>query len=458
MTNKLDEENMSADFNQWIRERNIGEVECLVSDMNGIIRGKVLPAQKFIQAAAESSLRIPSSVFLITVTGGYFEDDTNLTAILDPDVILQPDFATLCVAPGYKMPTAFVIADAISGNGKPFEISPRHVLQKVVGLYAERGWKPVVAPELEFYLTQPNTDPDLPLVPPAGRSGRAETSPQPYGLEAITEYEDLIEAIYDHAEIAQLQIDTLIHEAGAAQLEINFLHGDPVKLADQVLIFKRLIRQVALKHNVYATFMAKPMINQPGSAMHIHQSVVDINTGRNLFSEKDGSDSLMFRHFIGGLQKILPRLAPLFAPNVNSFRRMRPSYSAPINVQWGYDNRSCGLRVPICDPQARRVENRLPGADSNPYLALAASLIAGYIGMVEKLEPSAVMETNAYNKKRTLPKTLEEALDMFDNCTAARNLLGSSFFDAFSQIKRAELDAYQEVISSWERDHLLLKV
>ncbi|OIQ89993.1 gamma-glutamylputrescine synthetase PuuA [mine drainage metagenome] len=449
---------MSANFEQWIRERGIGEVECLVSDMNGIIRGKVLPAQKFIQTVSDNTLRIPSSVYLITVTGGYFEDESNLTAVLDPDVVLHPDFETICVAPGYKTPTAFVIADARQGNGKPFELSPRHVLQRVMDLYAERGWKPVVAPELEFYLTQKNTDPDLPLMPPAGRSGRAETAPQPYGLEAITEYEDFIETVYDYAEIAKLQIDTLIHEAGAAQLEINFLHGDPVRLADQVLVFKRLIRQVALQHGVYATFMAKPMIRQPGSAMHIHQSVVDMDSGRNLFAGEDGGDSPLFRHYIGGLQKILPRITPLFAPNVNSFRRMRPSYSAPINVQWGYDNRSCGLRVPICDPQGRRVENRLPGADSNPYLALAASLVAGYIGMVEKLEPTAVVDTNAYNRKRTLPKTLEEALDLFDNCTVARNLLGAGFFDAFSLIKRAELDAYQEVISSWERDHLLLKV
>jgi len=449
---------MSANFEQWIREKGIGEIECLISDMNGIIRGKVLPAQKFIQTVQDNSLRIPSSVYLITVTGEFSEDDDNITAIIDPDVVLRPDYDTLCVAPGYKTPTAFVIADAYDGESKPFEISPRHVLKKVMDLYADKGWKPVVAPELEFYLTQPNPDPDLPLMPPAGRSGRAETSPQPYGLEAITEYEDLIETVYDYAEIAKLQIDTLIHEAGAAQLEINFLHGDPVRLSDQVVVFKRLIRQVALKHGVYATFMAKPMINQPGSAMHIHQSVVDMETGRNLFALEDGTDSPMFRHFIGGLQKVLPRITPMFAPNVNSFRRMRPSFSAPINVQWGYDNRSCGLRVPICDPQGRRVENRLPGADANPYLAIAASLISGYIGMVEKLEPTALMEANAYNRKRTLPKTLEEALDQFDNCQAVRSLLGDNFFSAFSLIKRAELDAYQEVISSWERDHLLLKV
>lgn len=447
-----------ADFASWIRSHGIGEVECLVPDMNGIIRGKVLPAQKFLQTERDGTLRIPSSVYILTVTGEYPEDEDDIMSIMDPDVILRPDFSTLCVAPGYKTPTAFVIADSYHSDGAPFEISPRHVLNRVMALYEEKGWRAVIAPELEFYLTQINPDPDLPLVPPAGRSGRPETAPQPYGLEAITEYEDLIENIYGFAEVASLEIDTLIHESGTAQLEINFNHGDPVRLADQVLVFKRLVRQVALKHGVYATFMAKPMANQPGSAMHIHQSVVDIATGRNLFSEADGGDSALFRHFVGGLQTLLPQITPLFAPNVNSFRRMRPSFSAPINVQWGYDNRSCGLRVPISDGQNRRVENRLPGADANPYLAIAASLVAGYIGMTQQIEPSAIVEGNAYNWARTLPKTLDHGLDRFTNCTVVRAILGDKFFRTFALIKAAELDAYQGVISSWERDHLLLKV
>ena len=447
-----------ADFASWIRSHGIGEVECLVPDMNGIIRGKVLPAQKFLQTERDGTLRIPSSVYILTVTGEYPEDEDDIMSIMDPDVILRPDFSTLCVAPGYKTPTAFVIADSYHSDGAPFEISPRHVLNRVMALYEEKGWRAVIAPELEFYLTQINPDPDLPLVPPAGRSGRPETAPQPYGLEAITEYEDLIENIYGFAEVASLEIDTLIHESGTAQLEINFNHGDPVRLADQVLVFKRLVRQVALKHGVYATFMAKPMANQPGSAMHIHQSVVDIATGRNLFSEADGGDSALFRHFVGGLQTLLPQITPLFAPNVNSFRRMRPSFSAPINVQWGYDNRSCGLRVPISDGQNRRVENRLPGADANPYLAIAASLVAGYIGMTQQIEPSAMVEGNAYNWARTLPKTLDHGLDRFTNCTVVRAILGDKFFRTFALIKAAELDAYQGVISSWERDHLLLKV
>jgi glutamine synthetase len=449
---------MSAEFEAWIRQHNISEVECLVPDMNGIIRGKVLPAQKFLQTVADNSLRIPSSVFMVTVTGDMPENESDVASIIDADVVLKPDLSTFCVAPGYKTPTAFIIADASSSDGKPFETSPRYVLQKVVELYAEQGWKPVVAPELEFYLTQMNTDPDLPLIPPAGRSGRPETSPQPYGLEAITEFEELIETIYFYAETASLEIDTLIHESGAAQLEINFIHGDAVHLADQVMVFKRLVRQVALQHKVYATFMAKPMANQPGSAMHIHQSVVDMKTGRNLFAKKDGSDSPKFMHFIGGLQTYMPQISPLFAPNVNSFRRMRPSFSAPINLQWGYDNRSCGLRVPISDPENRRVENRLPGADANPYLAIAASLICGYLGMMEKTEPSARVDGNAYRWARTLPRTLYEALDRFNSCKQVQKLLGEKFFRAFTEIKEAELDAYQGVISSWERDHLLLKV
>ena len=447
---------MTVSFESWIKEKGIGEVECLVPDMNGIIRGKVVPAQKFLEIERNRALRIPSSVYLVTVTGEYPDDDDQ--GARDPDVVLHPDLATICVAPGYKTPTAFVIADASRSDGSPYEISPRYVLKRAINLYERRGWRPVLAPELEFYLTQVNTDPDLPLLPPAGRSGRSESAPQPYGLEAITEYEDLIEHIYADAEAAELDIDTLIHEAGAAQLEINFNHGDPVRLADQVLVFKRIVRQVALRHNVYATFMAKPMQDQPGSAMHLHQSLVSIETGDNLFADPDGNNSAMFRHFVGGLQKYLPQITPLFAPNVNSFRRMRPSYSAPINLQWGYDNRSCGLRVPISERQSRRVENRLPGADANPYLAFAASLIAGYLGLVEQLEPLPMVEGNAYRHSRTLPRTLDEALDRLKNCRAAQELLGESFVEAFIMIKEAEHDAYQAVISSWERDHLLLKV
>ncbi len=445
---------MSA-LKDWIERRGVAEVECLIPDMNGVVRGKVLPAAKLLQGEELDNLRMPSSVFTVTVTGDYTGDDAE--AYQDPDMTLRPDVSSLCVAPGFKTPTAFVFADAHHSDGTPWASSPRHVLKKVLKLYEARGWTPVVAPELEFYLTALNPDPDLPLTPPLGRSGRPETSPQPYGLEAITEYEDLIEVIYEHAETAELDLDTMIHESGTAQLEVNFKHGEAVRLSDQVLVFKRLVRQAALKHGVYATFMAKPMENQPGSAMHLHISVVD-REGNNLFARPDGADSTPFRHFIGGLQTYLPEVAPLFAPNVNSFRRMRPSHSAPINVQWGVDNRSCGLRAPISDRDNRRIEVRLPGADANPYLAIASSLISGYLGITEAIEPSAPAVGNAYSHARTLPKTLEEAMERFNACIKLHELLGESFVRTFMAIKIAELEAFQGVISSWERDHLLLKV
>ena len=452
---------MSSKFAQWINERGIGEVECLVPDLNGVICGKLFPAQKFIQSERDGSLRIPSSVYTLTVTGEYADDEEDAEAISDPDVVLRPEFETLCVAPGYKTPTAFVFADAFHTDGRPFDVAPRYVLKRVLDLYRKEGLRPVVAPELEFYLTQVNTDPDLPLVPPPGRSGRSETSPQPYGLEAITEYEDLIETIYEHAEEASLHLDTMIHESGTAQLEINFNHGDSIHVSDQVLVFKRIVRQVALKHKVYATFMAKPMENQPGSAMHLHISMVDSKSGDNLFGgplDHMGGNTQLFRHFIGGLQRYLGLVTPLFAPNVNSFRRMRPGFSAPINLHWSYDNRSCGLRVPISQPENRRIENRLPGADANPYLALAACLVCGFIGIRDEIEPSAMIEGSAYEKARTLPRNLYEALDRFRDCAPVRELLGEHFCDVFLRIKAHELAAYEGVISSWERDHLLLKV
>lgn len=446
---------MAENFAEWIRAKGIDEVECLVPDINGVVRGKVWPAGKFVASSDMSSLRLPSSVFSVTITGDYADTDHMDALYRDPDVTLKPDLRSICVAPGFRTPTAFVVADAMHRDGTPFEIAPRYVLQRVLDEFTAMGWKMVVAPELEFYLTEVNSDPDLPIVPPRGRSGRAESSPQPYGLESVTEFEDIIEEIYDNSEIADLQLDTMIHEGGTAQLEINFNHGEPVALCDQVTIFKRIVRQVALKHGVYATFMAKPMESQPGSAMHLHISAQDAD-GNNLFAGEDGF-SPEFRHFVGGLQRYLPEVAPLFAPNVNSFRRMRPAHSAPINVQWGLDNRSCGLRVPVSEPAATRIENRLPGADANPYIAIAATLACGLIGLREKIEPLPLVNGNAYLEDRTLPRNLDAALRLMVACEPVKAILGESFITAFARIKQAELEAYDEVISSWERDHLLLK-
>jgi glutamine synthetase len=192
--------------------------------------------------------------------------------------------------------------------------------------------------------------------------------------------------------------------------------------------------------------------------MHIHQSVVDAKTGANIFSDEAGDPTQLFFAFIGGSQKYLPAVTCMLAPYVNSYRRLIRSSSAPVNVMWGYDNRTVGLRVPFSEPAARRLENRLPSSDANPYLAIAASLACGYLGMIERMKPTKQIEGSAYRLPHTLPRTLYEALNLFNSAKKMRGILGDRFMRAMTLVKQSELEAYQGVISSWEREHLLLNV
>lgn len=445
-----------GDAADWIARNRVTEVECLVPDMNGVLRGKVLPAEKFLKAADGAALYIPTSALLVCIDGRYSGSIDEGFAYADPDMRVVPDLGSLCLAPGASPPRAFVLADACYPADEPWSALPRTLLKSVLALYAAKGWRAVVAPELEFYLTAPNADARDVLTAPVGICGRKENSQHPYDMEALEKFEPVIRRIYDHCAIAGIPVETLTHETGTAQLEINLLHGDPLKLADHAVLFKRIARKAALDGGVHATFMAKPIEGQAGSSMHLHVSLID-EAGENLFADRHGADTPMFRHFIGGLQKYIPEALPLLAPNVNSYRRIRPSLSAPANVEWSQDNRSCGLRVPKGGREARRVENRLAGADANPYLAIAATLISGYLGIAEQLERSPEALGNAYLATSTLPRNLAQALDRLAACAPVRSLLGEDFFQTFLRVKQQELDAFESVVTAWEREHLLLK-
>ncbi|GAB0119646.1 glutamine synthetase family protein [Acidisoma sp. 7E03] len=445
-----------TDLREWFAEHHVTEVECLVPDITGIPRGKITPAQKFLDGGA---LRLPEAIFIQSVTGEYPPDeDDKLTDPAIIDITLRADASTVRLVPWGREPTAQIIHDCHYKNGDPVPMAPRQVLQRVLQLYKDRGWEPILAPELEFYLVGRNTDPDYPLTPPVGRSGRKETGRQSYSVDAVNEFDPLFEEMYDFCEAQELDLDTLIHEEGAGQVEINFLHGEPLTRADQVFLFKRTVREVALRHDIYATFMAKPMSHEPGSAMHVHQSIVDPETKKNLFAGEDGKASKLFRNYLAGLQKYTPAVMPILAPNVNSYRRLSRFSNAPINLEWGYDNRTCGLRVPFGSPAAMRVENRVPGADANPYLAFAATLACGYLGMVEGLEPTAPYEGSAYSMPYALPRELSHALDLMEECQPLRDILGGKMIDVLVAVKKLEYETFLHVISSWEREHLLLNV
>ncbi len=441
---------------EWLALRGIEDIECITPDQAGVARGKMMPSKKF---TSNTSLALPSAVFMATITGDYPENGNGFQyPENDGDLRLEPDLATLSVVPWEDDPTAQVICDIVYQNGSRVEFTPRNVLRSIVEAYTNLGLKPVVAPEIEFYLVQNNPDPDYPLTSPVGRSGRAIGGGQGYSIAGVNEFDELIDDMYHFSEAQGLEIDTLIHEEGAGQLEINLRHGDPVELADQVFLFKRTIREAALKHDMYATFMAKPIQGQPGSAMHIHQSIVDIKTGNNIFTNADNSESEAFYHFIGGLQKHMANALVMLAPYVNSYRRLVPDVSAPVNLRWGYDNRTTAFRVPRSDPQSRRVENRIPSSDANPYLALAASLACGLIGLQDKIRPDEPATDTVNLNHIELPRGLVEAVALFEDDKRLRAVLGDAFVTTYAAIKRQEFETFMEVISPWEREYLLLNV
>ncbi len=453
-------EHDNAGFNKmdaWLNEHGVTEVECLVPDMTGIPRGKILPRTKFHE---DRGMRLPEGVLGMTVTGDYPTDDAFNSVISesDGDMILRPDPDTVCLVPWAIDPTAQVIHDCFTFDDQLVPHAPRSVLRRVLALYEAKGWKPVVAPELEFYIVARNTDPDLPLQAPIGRSGRPESGRQAYSIDAVNEFDPLFEDIYEYCDQQELEIDTLIHEVGTGQMEINFLHGDPLELADSVFLFKRTVREAAFRHEMYATFMAKPMADQPGSAMHIHLSVQDAKTGKNIFSKEDSSDSEIFMHAIGGLQKYLPASMALLAPFVNSYRRLVRDTAAPINVQWGRDNRTVGIRVPQSTKAARRLENRVAGVDTNPYIAMATTLACCYLGMVNKIEPTAELKGNGYSHEYELPRSLNEAIDLLRATPDLHEILGETFIKLYLSVKELEYTEFMKVISPWERRHLLLHV
>ena len=439
----------------FISDRRLDEIECILPDIAGVARGKAMPAFKFDK---QTHFYLPTSIFLQTITGEWADAPGGVDEYKEPDMTLVPDFSTTTAAPWTADTTLQIIHDAMNQQGEPHPTAPRNVLKRVLALYAAEGWQPVIAPEMEFYFVERNIDPNMPIVPPMGRSGRKAAAKQAYSMSAVDEYGKVIDDVYDFAEAMGLEIDGILQEGGAGQVEINLAHGNPVDLADHIFYFKRMIREAALRHDCYATFMAKPIEGEPGSAMHIHHSVVDLKTGRNIFSAEDGSETPAFLQFIAGMQNHLPAAVALLAPYVNSYRRYVPDFAAPINLEWGRDNRTTGLRVPISGPEARRVENRLAGMDCNPYLGIAASLACGYLGLKEKKDPRPECRINAYMGEDELPLNLSDAIDLLVGDEAMAEVLGPEFVALYASVKRHEYKEFQQVISPWEREHLLMNV
>ena len=436
---------LAADFSA----AGVRDVECIFPDVSGYPRGKLMPAGAF---AAGAELRIAQAIPMQCVTGDYSYDP--IFPDQDPDVLLVPDYASVRPVPWASVPRALAIHDCVELDGAPCQFAPRTILKDVLARYERRGLRAVVAPEIEFYLTAPNDDPAQPLAAPMMRGRSREVGQSAFSLNTLNEHAPFWDEFRAALDVLGIRADTWIHEVGLTQFEINLLHGDPLVVADQAFLFKYAAKEIALKHGMNAVFMAKPIAGEPGSSMHLHQSLVDAS-GRNVFSTEDGGESVLFRQYIAGLQANLPNLMLLFAPFVNSYRRFVKGSQAPVNFHWGYDNRTAGLRIPKSGPAARRVENRVAGADANPYLVIAATLAAGLDGIERELPATEPLETSAYDEPHALARTFIAARDDFLADGIAVRLFGQRFVTAYAAVKEVEFESYLAEIGAWERRFLV---
>lgn len=427
--------------------RGVEEVECVTPDLNGVPRGKVMSTAGFLEGRR---LQLARGVLLQCIMGGY--PPARFYGSDDGDLVLSAEPTQIHRLPWSATPRALAICDANELDGRSCGLSTRGLLKQVLARYAAHGWEPVVATELEFFVFAPNADPRQPFQPPLGLDGRREEGGCAFSVSSNNGLRPFFDEVYACMAALGLPRDTFMHEMGISQFEINLLHGEPLRLADQTLLFKHLLKEVALKHGLSVVCMAKPLAHTPGSSMHIHQSVVEQGGGRNIFSAADGQATSAFHHFIAGQQAALADFTLLFAPHVNSYQRLRHPFASPNNACWSEDNRAAGLRIPASAPAARRVENRLPGADANPYLVLAASLAAGLYGLERQLQPSAPVQGEfAVPEELTLPCTMHAALERLRHSQLAVELLGKEFIEGYIASKSLELSSFFEEITPWER-------
>ena len=438
-----------------LREQLFGvvEIECVTADLNGIPRGKVMTVEGFLSGRR---LQLARGVLLQCVMGGY--PAPRFYGSDDGDLVLNAVAGQVHVLPWAKPRRALAICDADELAGQGSGLSTRNLLKQVVARYQAKGLEPVVATELEFFIFDRHGDPQQPFQPPVGGDGRRESGFSAFSVSSGNGLRPFFEDVYRCMDAVGIPRDTFMHEMGTSQFEINLLHGEPLLIADQTFLFKHLLREVALQHGLLAVCMAKPLAHTAGSSMHIHQSVVDTQ-GQNIFTAEDGAATPAFYQFIAGLQACLADFTLLFAPNINSFQRLCNPYASPNNACWSYDNRSAGLRIPASGPEARRVENRLPGADANPYLALAASLAAGLHGLERQLQPSEPVtgEVEA-PPELLLPDSLQEALRRLRGSRQAREVFGEEFIDGYLACKALELGDFLGEITPWERRVLATQI
>lgn len=441
----------------------VRRVECGIGDFTSVARGKRVSHDDFV---ALGGCKLPSVVLGLTLTGGEPEDVIGpLLPAQYVDMHLVPDLTTLAPSPG-RVGEASVICEPTgrwwsARHGREIdasELSPRAALRRVLAELDAQGLQALVAPELELFLLEreATTDGSVRLRAARARPGAParESACEALSLERLGHFDAYFDELFAGCELLGIPVNGHAHESALSQYEVNFRPGTPLAQADAVFRFKRLARDVAARHGFLASFAAKPFLDQPGTGTHWHVSLQRAaSEWPHVFALADGSDTPALGHFVAGLQAHAAAAMAFFAPHGMSYDRIVLSDAAPSHASWGAEDRSLAFRIPSAGPSARRVENRLPGGDANPYLSLALSLGLGLAGLRAGQAPHAgTADTHA------LPTSLPDALRHLDQDTEVRVLLGDPLVDAYLGIKRhehAERQAQADPRQHWDLRHLI---
>ncbi len=430
-------------------------------DLCGVMRGKRYPADQ-MEKVLEKGAAHCGSVFLLSVTGENMNPLGLGFSDGDPDEQVSVIPGTLAPVPWAEYPTAQAMMTLHGANGTPYYFEPRNVLRRVLERFAQTDLNPVVAFELEFYLIDQQRTasgfPQAPLTP--GAQTRAEAT-QVYGFNALDEFAELLSDLSHCFKLQNIHTGAITSEYAPGQFEINLHHNDdPLRAADECIMFKRAVQGVARKHDMQATFMPKPYVEQAGSGLHLHISLYD-NDGNNVLDgggESGQPDSISdtMRHAMGGLLQLMPEYMAVLAPSINSYRRFQPDTFVPIQASWGFENRSTAIRIPIGEGAARRIEHRVAGADANPYLSLAILLAAMHHGIGNKIDPGKPHKSNASETRDpNLPFRMQPALKQMAASDVLKDYLGERYVQAYCECKQGELEAFEDIVTAKEYDWYL---
>ena len=419
-----------------------------VCDLNGQLRGKRFPASSFKKILKDGS-RMPLSTSCIDMWGTDLLDSPYLFDSGDSDGVVLPTGAELILINWLNQPTAILPAWMCDESSVPSLIDPRQILRAVLDKYAAIGLKPVIAFELEFHLIDPKSN--IPISPknPISKAQLSNTSV--LSIDELDAFESFFSDVSEACKSHNIPSDTAISENGVGQFEINLKHTDnSLAAADHALFLKRIIKGVAQKHSLKASFMAKPFLDTAGNGMHLHMSILD-NTGLNIFGVQSVDGSKILKNAIGGLICALKESTLIFAPHLNSYRRLRPGSHAPTSICWGYENRTAAIRIPGGSIDNMRLEHRVSGADANPYLVAAAVLSGALNGIKKEIRAPEPINGDSYSKSHEhIPLDWLSAIDIFKRGHLNKTFYSDSFIEVFSSLKTQESKTFSNRMESFE--------